>query len=481
MKRGTIILALAYICIIPAIIIWPGLRIASAWRAGHEAARDQYSILRRNAINSISIQATVASETWRATAHRLWNENDRLLAIVISDPERGVLFALPDSSSYYRAPRANSASPEFWFPDSTVARFSAVISSGLTLDALYVTLRQGDVYRPIRDAFLALTVIIILTASWLVAATAGATSRKAPQSLRDATEQPVGPDRSPSGLPDTPEPPAAPAPAAPAPAAPAPAAPAPAAPAPVPPNRPAQTEKPAMASESQSRPEQVPEAPALTIPDSDPAPVTVQTMADQREAPSLSMGNGAPLLAGVVKPSQATQDLLNGPRGLYDPETGLGWESYLRDRLGSELRRSASFEQDLSILLISLDTTRRGDVAFNLFANTVRDFFTFKDMAFLFGSSGLAVLLPNIDIEHAIHMSEELLKKLTFQLQASNTSMTYLDLFMGLSSRSGRLVEADRLISEAMVAIRKARQERDTHIMAFKPDPEKFRTYLAGR
>jgi len=51
---------------------------------------------------------------------------------------------------------------------------------------------------------------------------------------------------------------------------------------------------------------------------------------------------------------------------------------------------------------------------------------------------------------------------------------------MGISSRSGRLVDADRLVGEAFAALNKARDERDTHIMAFRPDPEKFRAYLAN-
>ncbi|HOX91705.1 MAG TPA: hypothetical protein PLC54_02200, partial [Spirochaetales bacterium] len=73
-----------------------------------------------------------------------------------------------------------------------------------------------------------------------------------------------------------------------------------------------------------------------------------------------------------------------------------------------------------------------------------------------------------------------LLKKLTFLMKGKDGSMSYLELFMGISSRSGRLVDADRLVGEAFAALNKARDERDTHIMAFRPDPEKFRAYLAN-
>jgi GGDEF domain-containing protein len=133
-------------------------------------------------------------------------------------------------------------------------------------------------------------------------------------------------------------------------------------------------------------------------------------------------------------------------------------------------------------LIASLDSaTGRNDPDYAVFAKTSRNFFSFNDLAFIFGTKGLAVILPNTDADQAMRMSEELLKKLAMLIQDRTDPMSYLNLFMGISSRAGRLVEADRLLGEAMTAHRKAREERDTHIMAFRPDPEKFRAYLASQ
>jgi hypothetical protein len=52
---------------------------------------------------------------------------------------------------------------------------------------------------------------------------------------------------------------------------------------------------------------------------------------------------------------------------------------------------------------------------------------------------------------------------------------------MGISSRAGRLVDAQRLGEEAEAALARARSEKDSHTVAFKPDPDKYRRYLASK
>jgi hypothetical protein len=52
---------------------------------------------------------------------------------------------------------------------------------------------------------------------------------------------------------------------------------------------------------------------------------------------------------------------------------------------------------------------------------------------------------------------------------------------MGLSARAGRLVEASRLLGEAAIALDRAKAEGDAKIVAFKPDPDKYRLYLASK
>jgi GGDEF domain-containing protein len=480
MKRGSILLAIALTITIPAIIAWPALRIARNWTSGQEAVRSSYGVLRRLAIKSIDLPATIAETTWTEAALKTWEQDNRLLAIVISDQAGDVLYALPELSPYYQESGLQGKRPVYVHPEFSVTKFSGVISSGLVLDALYVTLRQGEIYQALKDATISLIVLIALISAWLIAAS---TATPANGSSEAVTEPPsAGPIPTADKWTETAadsksEPEASRATAA---------------------EVSFNQENPSVQNmrmppenlknfpelmELSSPPLSI-RFPAINLPmedDSQPVQDASQPEEDDSQPEEIELLSAEEPSPEVSQNQIPRTSSIESPRGLYDTQTGLGWEAYLRERLGSELRRSASFEQDLSILIASLDSASgRSDPNYAVFAKTSRNFFSFNDLAFIFGTNGLAIILPNTDIDQAMQLSEELLKKLALLLQDRSDPKNYFDLFMGLSSRAGRLVEADRILGEAMAAHRRARQERDTHIIAFRPDPEKFRAYLAN-
>ena len=392
-------MALCSSIIVAAMAAWPVIRIVRSLDAGQTEARSAFAELRRTALNIVSGPAGASGDVWRSSAQDTWKKQDRLLAVIVKDPAGEVLYAKPGSSPYYRrAPDGLS----FERPQGSTSSFSGALSSGLVIEALYVTLSQEAVFKPVRDASLALLGLLAA----LVAALIVVSNSKAAIAV-----EPDGATAAAAG---------------------------------------------GLAEWTPSIPELAPEESSL--------------YSEDPSEPSI----------GSVGPADLPDGVLEGPRGLFDPDSGLGWEAYLHERLGAELRRSASFEQDLSLLITTLDGAHRGDEEFNLFAAQVRDFFSFKDMAFLFGDGGAALILPNIDVDHALRMSEELLKKLQFLFQGRLTG-DGAGIRMGLTSRAGRLVDADRLIGEAMAAADKARNDGGARIMAFRPDPEKFRAYLAGQ
>jgi hypothetical protein len=138
-----------------------------------------------------------------------------------------------------------------------------------------------------------------------------------------------------------------------------------------------------------------------------------------------------------------------GPVGLYGPDGALGWEEYLGERLEAELKRAAAFEQDLVLLMAVIDVS--DDASFAAFAKKIVEFFSFKDLAFKFGQNGAAVILPNTDIERGLRSAEEFISK--FKQGGVNVEI-------GLSARTGRLVDGSRLLLEAKTAI-DGRQEGD--------------------
>jgi len=451
MKRGPLLIAICSSIVVAAIAAWPVIRIAQALEDGRAEARASFSELRLAALNTVATPDDAAGDAWREKAAAAWRKQDRLLAIIVKDTAGEVLYAKPGSSPYYAR---TDEGLSFERPEGTTTRMSGLLSSGIAIEALYVTLSQEAVFYPVRDAAVVFAALLAILVAWLLVVssvrTDDATAVEEPARAGDDPAAPfaavaeVHDDWIPT-IPDL------------------------------------LPEESSLYSENpfaEDEPLAVPlAAPALEEPlkpaDRSEPPATAEAPvaeASAEEAPA----------AAFIRPADLPEGVLDGPRGLFDAETGLGWEAYLRERLSAELRRSASFEQDLSLVITSFDGSKRGDEEFNLFASTVRDFFSFKDMAFLFGTGGAALILPNMDVDHALRMSEELHKKLSRLFRSQNDHGTSR-IHIGLSSRAGRLVDADRIIGEAMAAVSKATDGSGASIMAFRPDPEKFRAYLAGQ
>lgn len=171
---------------------------------------------------------------------------------------------------------------------------------------------------------------------------------------------------------------------------------------------------------------------------------------------------------------------IDAPLGLFSEKTGLGWEAYLKERLASELARSASIEQDLVFASIKMQSDSSSDDSFVLLAKTVLDFFNYKDLAFEQGDHKIAVIIPSTDLEQGLHLAEEFIKRVTFLLKEHDDAENYLAVYVGITSRSGRLINAERILDEADAALTKAQAEKDSRIVAFKSDPDKYRKFVAN-
>jgi hypothetical protein len=168
----------------------------------------------------------------------------------------------------------------------------------------------------------------------------------------------------------------------------------------------------------------------------------------------------------------------NGPKGLYSSRSGLGWEEYTKERLNSELHRCSSSENDLTLILMEF-TDISEERTFILAAEETASFFNSKDLIFEYGDRGITVILPGSGFEAVFALSEKYYKRISERFPQSYTDA--YGLCIGLSSRSGRLVNADRLLVEAAEALKRAKSDSKTSIIAFKSDPEKYRAFIASQ
>jgi hypothetical protein len=173
------------------------------------------------------------------------------------------------------------------------------------------------------------------------------------------------------------------------------------------------------------------------------------------------------------KPAAAAPDT---PQGLYSSRSGIGWEAYTLERLTAELHRCASFEQDLSVLVMEYRPSglsgERGDGIYRQVADLAVNFFNLRDLIFERGERGIVVIIPNTDSDQGMTKAED------FHSRIPPSITVLADLRIGVSSRAGRLVGSERLLFEASEALKRAMKDSLSPIIAFKSDPEKYRAFI---
>ncbi len=446
-------------------------RVLGAEAEGRKGAQSDFEGLRA-ILSPVKTAADLADPALRARLAAHYASSPSLLLVSVYERGSGMRWRIPSESEYLPSSENQKPFPEPSYPKRSALLLSSPIKGDITgrlaFDALYSTLAQGKVFLAFRDALLAIGAYLALAAIVLAGLAASARREQGPvaaaagPSYDDAYETPAGP--APDYAPPVEE-----------------------------------FDIPELRMEGESGigmaetaigavsdPEAAPafeeEAEVLDLkpfPEPLPKPVAASAAAAPKAAPP-AVSPPARQLA-TPAPEEGPLDATAASSGLYSPDSGLGWESYLADRLDAELARSASFEQDLSLLVFTYDSVRKGSQPYQKLAKAVSDFFTFRDLAFERGENGFSVILANIDIDSALRMSEEFLKKLSFLVREYHEPLEFLPIFMGLSSRSGRLVDAERIVHEAETALKKACDDCDTHIIAFRPDADKYRLFLASK
>ncbi len=149
-------------------------------------------------------------------------------------------------------------------------------------------------------------------------------------------------------------------------------------------------------------------------------------------------------------------------------------ESFPLLKLTNELKRSASFDQDLVLVLIRAEQDFLRDNN-SSFLELLHESFSYSDLIFTYEETGFALILPNEDIDSGITRIRD------FDQHAANefNILSSYPLHYGLSSRNGRLIDGQILYTEATAALKKSLQNDDAHIIGFRPDPAKYREFLS--
>ena len=164
--------------------------------------------------------------------------------------------------------------------------------------------------------------------------------------------------------------------------------------------------------------------------------------------------------------------------GSYSTRGRITREENAGIRLTEELQRCAAGGQDLAFISMEFKFSA-GDDFYARFAADVARFFSSRDFVCEKGERGVSVICPGLSLDSAFLNADEFHNRIMGKYP--DLFKTKTDLCMGISARTGRPVNAERLMFEAEEALERAMMDPVSHIVAFKSDPEKYREFMETR
>ena len=159
--------------------------------------------------------------------------------------------------------------------------------------------------------------------------------------------------------------------------------------------------------------------------------------------------------------------------GLFSPDTGFGWESYLMTRLDNELNRATASELDLALFIIKLDGLGRKNPIMKKICEYLTVEFQFKDLLFEYKDDSICGLKISMNIDNAITFAEKLVAEIK-NIAAEETPT----ILAGVTTRGIRMVSGERLLKEADEAVKHAAEDPKCPVVGFRADAVKYRKFL---
>ena len=169
--------------------------------------------------------------------------------------------------------------------------------------------------------------------------------------------------------------------------------------------------------------------------------------------------------------SAVSDNTEGSPSGLFNPITGLGWESYLDTRLENEINRAISSEIDISVFIINIPDMERNSEESKKVSDYLTLQFQFKDLLFEYKNDSIVAIKISMNLDDALNFADKIHAEISQIIEQK-------DCYIGISTRSIRIVSGERLLNEAWASVEHAKQEEDSPIIAFRVDAERYRQFL---
>lgn len=139
------------------------------------------------------------------------------------------------------------------------------------------------------------------------------------------------------------------------------------------------------------------------------------------------------------------------------------------------LVKAAENGSDLSVLIIKVNSSEN-EISLEQIESIFDSDFAQNALVFSDESNLFTVLLENTGLDDAMTVAKEIFEDFSEKLADAGQKVT-----IGLSSKNGRTVSSERLLTEAREAQKHAATEPDSPIIAFRASPEKYNDYILNK
>ena len=158
--------------------------------------------------------------------------------------------------------------------------------------------------------------------------------------------------------------------------------------------------------------------------------------------------------------------------------TGFHPEKNLEERLGRELVRAASSEQDVSLFIVRIPNLSFASSASKRICAYLFERFQSNDLLFEYMNDGFSIIKINTNVDEALAIASSLREDIIQIIKGENMEPKCS---VGISSGSMRMLPGKRLIQEAREALENAQTDETSPIVAFRADADKYRTFIAEK
>lgn len=147
----------------------------------------------------------------------------------------------------------------------------------------------------------------------------------------------------------------------------------------------------------------------------------------------------------------------------------------LEGKCEEALVKAAENGSDLSVLIIKVNSSEN-EISLEQIESIFDSDFAQNALVFSDESNLFTVLLENTGLDDAMTVAKEIFEDFSEKLADAGQKVT-----IGLSSKNGRTVSSERLLTEAREAQKHAATEPDSPIIAFRASPEKYNDYILNK